>query len=198
MAKKLPPKKGMSTGAVKYRLSPGFPSGFGGGPSVPPEFNDAPPGRDEGPDTSVPSFTGGMTSAYQTMQQILREAGFDLPEFVGTQGVPADIDPRVLRALQEAVDSQDVSAIQNIARQIAEAGGYNEWLEQQEDDDDSAEDPEPEPQPQPEPEPEPQPEPEPEPEPQPEPEPEPQPEPEPEPEPEAPVTLQDVINQTAE
>ncbi len=58
---------------------------------------------------------------------------------MGTQGVPADIDPRVLRALQEAVDSQDVSAIQNIADEIAEAGGYDEWLEQQEDDDDSAE-----------------------------------------------------------
>ncbi len=44
---------------------------------------DAPPGRDERPDTSVPSFTGGMTSAYQTMQQILREAGFD---FAGVCG----------------------------------------------------------------------------------------------------------------
>ena len=89
--------------------------------NFPPDF--------EIPETSVPSFTGGITSAYQTMQQILREAGFDLPEFIGTQGVPSDIHPDVLRALETAVESQDRSAIEAIAQEIAEAGGYEEYVE---------------------------------------------------------------------
>jgi len=145
MAKKLPPKKSMSTGAVKYRLSPGFPSGFGGGPSVPPEFNDAPPGRDEGPSEDL----GSEDSIFQILYDTI----------IGEQGIPQGVSPEVLSAIEGRFRANpNISVLEEIARQIAEAGGYNEWLEQQEDDDDSAEDPEPD----------------------------------------APVTLQDVINQTAE
>jgi hypothetical protein len=49
----------------------------------------------------------------------------------GTQGIPDEVDPRILRALAVANETQNDSELNRIKEEIDAAGGYQEWLASQ-------------------------------------------------------------------
>jgi hypothetical protein len=49
----------------------------------------------------------------------------------GTQGIPAEVDPRILRALTVANETQNDSELNRIKEEIDAAGGYDKWLASQ-------------------------------------------------------------------
>jgi len=67
------------------------------------------------------------------------EAGEDSPfqvvfeSLFGEQGIPDNVDPKILRALQVANETQDASQLEAFKEEINAAGGYQQWLESQEE-----------------------------------------------------------------
>ena len=72
----------------------------------------------------------------------------------GTQGTIEGLDPETIEALQTAVEGSSAEELERIAQEIAEAGGYEEWLAQQPTGDPGDVEPPPAPEPEPEEEPE--------------------------------------------
>ena len=77
---------------------------------------DAPDQRGE------PTELGEVENIFEILSQIM----------TGTQGTIGGLDPETVAAIRSGIDpSADVEELETIAQQILEAGGYLEWLEQQ-------------------------------------------------------------------
>jgi hypothetical protein len=72
----------------------------------------------------------------------------------GTQGTIEGLDPETIETLQTVVEGSSAEELERIAQEIAEAGGYEEWLAQQPTGDPGDLEPPPAPEPEPEEEPE--------------------------------------------
>jgi len=69
-----------------------------------------------------PTELGDVESIFEILAQVM----------AGTQGTIGGLDPETVAAVRSGIDpSADVEELRAIAQQILEAGGYQEWLEQQ-------------------------------------------------------------------
>jgi len=69
-----------------------------------------------------PTELGNVESIFEILAQVM----------AGTQGTIGGLDPETVAAVRSGIDpSADVEELRAIAQQILEAGGYQEWLEQQ-------------------------------------------------------------------
>ena len=96
------------------------------------------------PDQDVgPSELGSIESIFDILMDIM----------AGTQGTIEGLDEKTIDSLLTAVEGTNAEELLVVAQEIADAGGYAEWLAQQETGDPGGVVPEPQPEPEPEPEP---------------------------------------------
>lgn len=81
-------------------------------------------GIDDGDQQAEPSELGDIESIFEILSQIMG----------GTQGTIGGLSAETVEALRSGIDrSVDPEELESIAQQILDAGGYEEWLEQQDE-----------------------------------------------------------------
>ena len=79
---------------------------------------------DDGDQQAEPSELGDIESIFEILSQIMS----------GTQGTIGGISAETVEALRSGIErSADEEELESIAQQILDAGGYKEWLEQQDE-----------------------------------------------------------------
>jgi len=106
------------------------------------------------PDTNVPIDTGDVDIGPTRLGEIESIFEILMDVMAGTQGTIEGLDPETIEALQTVVEGSSAEELERIAQEIAEAGGYEEWLAQQPTGDPGDVEPPPAPEPEPEEEPE--------------------------------------------
>ena len=83
------------------------------------------------PDTNVPIDTGDVDIGPTRLGEVESIFEILMDVMAGTQGTIEGLDPETIEALQTAVERSSAAELAVIAQEIAEAGGYEEWLAQQ-------------------------------------------------------------------